>query len=184
VDSPFHHTHGYYADVVDEMTAHLPAGWRARARVVVARKEPPVRAICPEANDLVAAKLVAGREKDRDYACEAFKTGVASMATVGRRLQHARADENAIDQARAWLKDFRRIRKSILTLYASAGRVLAGQDADGLRHQLNTVIAKYTLIGALLHEDFRAALLDAERALIVKAARKAGIQLPDLSAPS
>ena len=30
IDSPFHETYGYYADPVDETTAMLPKGWKAR----------------------------------------------------------------------------------------------------------------------------------------------------------
>jgi hypothetical protein len=30
VYSPFHETHGYYADPVDESTAILPKGWKSR----------------------------------------------------------------------------------------------------------------------------------------------------------
>ncbi len=30
VDSPFHITHGFYADPIDERTATLPRGWKGR----------------------------------------------------------------------------------------------------------------------------------------------------------
>lgn len=184
IDSPFHQRHGYYADVVDETTAHLPAGWRDRAEKIVVRKEPPVRAICPEANDLVAAKLVAGREKDRDYAREAFKAGVASTTKVGRRLRFARADLRAIDRARSWIDGFKRIRNSIEGINVAAGAVLAGGDPEPLRRRLDAAFARYALTASLLHGDFRAALSDAERRRIIKAAAKGKIALPDLSAPS
>ncbi|WLI90499.1 hypothetical protein Q4S45_05085 [Massilia sp. R2A-15] len=33
VDSPFHQTHGYYADPVDERTAVLPRDWKSRISI-------------------------------------------------------------------------------------------------------------------------------------------------------
>lgn len=63
--SPFHETFGYYAEGVSPHTAKLPQGWETRLVVVPVGN---VRGYCLEVNDLVLAKLAAGRQKDHDFA--------------------------------------------------------------------------------------------------------------------
>lgn len=65
--SPFHRTFGYYAQGVQEGTATLPAGWQDR---LVAIHTPATRGAtgwCLSIPDLVVAKTVASREKDRRF---------------------------------------------------------------------------------------------------------------------
>lgn len=74
--SSFHEMYGYYGQGVVIATAVLPEGWRAR---VVQFDEPgaePARGLCLEAHDLVVAKLVAGREKDRAFTVELLREGL------------------------------------------------------------------------------------------------------------
>lgn len=69
--SPFHETFGYYAHGIDENTATLPNGWRDR---LVPIKNPNTRGAtgwCLEVHDLVVSKLIAGREKDLEFARQA-----------------------------------------------------------------------------------------------------------------
>jgi hypothetical protein len=66
--SQFHEAHGFYIDGVDESTAALPKDWRARAKVrKVWAHDRWVYGIAPDMNDLLVSKLVAMREKDRDF---------------------------------------------------------------------------------------------------------------------
>ena len=63
-DSQFHETHGYYADPVDENTATLPKGWRARLVNLPPGDTQGVSGLCLDPHDLAIAKYVARREKD------------------------------------------------------------------------------------------------------------------------
>jgi hypothetical protein len=64
VYSRFHETHGYYADPVDENTATLPKGWKARLVNLPVGDTNGVSALCLDPHDLAIAKYVARREKD------------------------------------------------------------------------------------------------------------------------
>lgn len=66
--SPFHESNGYYAQGVSVTTAILPAGWRDRLIVFETLETAPARGLCLEPHDLAISKLVAFREKDRDFA--------------------------------------------------------------------------------------------------------------------
>jgi hypothetical protein len=64
VYSPFHETHGYYADPVDENTATLPNDWRGRLVNLPPGDTKGVSGLCLDPHDLAIAKYVARREKD------------------------------------------------------------------------------------------------------------------------
>jgi hypothetical protein len=66
-DSCFHETHGYYADLVDEDTATLPKGWRARLVNLPPGDTQGVSGLCLDPHDLAIAKYVARREKDKVF---------------------------------------------------------------------------------------------------------------------
>lgn len=63
-DSRFHETRGYYADPVDENTATLPKGWKARLVNLPPGDTLGVSGLCLDPHDLAIAKYVAWREKD------------------------------------------------------------------------------------------------------------------------
>jgi uncharacterized nucleotidyltransferase DUF6036 len=88
--SPFHVAYGYYAHGVGPETAQAPRGWQERlVRVDVpprpGSKRSPV-AWCLEANDLVLAKCVAGRERDWEYAAAAIKAGLVDPTVLLERV--------------------------------------------------------------------------------------------------
>lgn len=67
-ESTFHESFGVYGQGVGISTATLPTGWQDR---LVAFDEPeasPSEALCLDPHDLVVSKLVAGREKDYEFA--------------------------------------------------------------------------------------------------------------------
>jgi hypothetical protein len=70
--SRFHETYGFYAHGVGPDTAKAPAGWHDRlVRVPIPARVGSPRAPvawCLEPHDLVLAKCVAGRARDRDFA--------------------------------------------------------------------------------------------------------------------
>ena len=84
--SPFHQTFGYYAHGVGEETAILPARWAERAIRVRTPRMGGATAICPEIHDLLASKLVAGREKDLAFILAAVRHGLADVATLRERV--------------------------------------------------------------------------------------------------
>jgi hypothetical protein len=88
--SPFHAAFGYYAHGVGPETAKPPRGWERRLlkRDVPARPGSERRAVvwCLEIHDLVLSKLVAGRERDREYAAEALKAGLVQPDVLLARV--------------------------------------------------------------------------------------------------
>ena len=67
-ESPFHETFGIYGQGVSISTATLPAGWEERLVAFENAEAGAIRAVCLDAHDLVVSKLVAGREKDFEFA--------------------------------------------------------------------------------------------------------------------
>jgi hypothetical protein len=66
--SMFHQTHGFYVHGISIKSAILPDGWENRVKPI----SDPISTLgkigwCIELHDLAASKLVAYREKDREY---------------------------------------------------------------------------------------------------------------------
>jgi hypothetical protein len=95
--SQFHRQYGYYAHGVGPETAKAPAGWQDR--LVPVRIPPRPRssrrpvALCLEIHDLLLSKLVAGRDRDIDYAREARTHGLVDLDVMRRRVHHLPVDE-------------------------------------------------------------------------------------------
>lgn len=86
--SRFHETHGYYAHGVGPETITAPAGWEDR---LVRFEAPPLRArdgtavaYCLSLDDLILAKLAAGRPHDLEFVEAAIR--VALVDVDGLRL--------------------------------------------------------------------------------------------------
>lgn len=84
--SPFHETHGYYAHGVSRRTALLPIGWEER--LIPIRNENTRYRIgwCLEPHDLCCAKLLANREKDRDFVSSLIEHNMVSTSTIRERV--------------------------------------------------------------------------------------------------
>lgn len=65
--SSFHQAYGYYIHGVAISAAVLPDGWKGRAIAVRNGNTNDGTGWCIEAHDLAASKLVAHRDKDRDF---------------------------------------------------------------------------------------------------------------------
>lgn len=65
--SPFHATHGFYVHGLTIEAATLPSEWQMRTVPVPGRGVRPATGYCIEGHDLAASKLVAFREKDREF---------------------------------------------------------------------------------------------------------------------
>jgi hypothetical protein len=91
--SPFHSTFGYYAQGVEPETETLEAGWRAR---LIPIRGPGTRGAvgwCLETHDLVLSKLIAGREKNLEFAAMAARAGLVNAGELSRRLARIDPDE-------------------------------------------------------------------------------------------
>lgn len=89
--SRFHETWGVYADPVDIRTGRFPSGWLDRLISVPVGDPTRSRtylARCVELHDLVVAKLVAGRDKDREMITELFTRGRISLEILAARLEN------------------------------------------------------------------------------------------------
>ncbi len=88
--SQFHAAFGYYAHGVGPETAKPPRGWQKRLvkREIPARvgSDRAVVVWCLEIHDLVISKLVAGRERDWDYAAEALRAGLVQPEVLLERV--------------------------------------------------------------------------------------------------
>jgi hypothetical protein len=65
--SPFHTTHGYYAQGVDSTTAQLPLGWEGRLHRVQTEGTNGRLGLCLDVLDLFMSKAAANRNKDREF---------------------------------------------------------------------------------------------------------------------
>lgn len=83
--SPFHATHGYYGQGVSISTAVLPTGWEARVVHLDRIDSRPGYARCLDAHDLVVAKLVAGRQKDFEFATALLAAGLVDATLLEER---------------------------------------------------------------------------------------------------
>jgi hypothetical protein len=108
-DSPFHETFGYYADPVDEHTATLPRGWRARLVNLPPGDTEGVRGLCLEPHDLAISKYVARREKDLVFTRELARRGYTKKATLLRLAEETAVDETTRKRIRSDIeRDFKR----------------------------------------------------------------------------
>ena len=93
-DSPFHETHGYYADPVDEKTATLPKGWKARLVNLPPGDTAGVSGLCLDPHDLAIAKYVARREKDIVFNRELATRGVVEREQLLLLLEATALEED------------------------------------------------------------------------------------------
>jgi hypothetical protein len=104
--SPFHDTFGYYAQGVAPGTAILPDGWEARLVEVRNANTRGAAGWCAERHDLVASKLVAGREKDVAFFEAAVGAGLLDLDVLIGRLGSCPCDPRVRQLAieRVWAR--------------------------------------------------------------------------------
>lgn len=98
--SMFHQTFGIYADGVGPETANLPRDWRSRAKTLRTHMTEGATGIAPEIHDLLASKLIAGREKDIDWVRAALAHGLADAMKIVPLLDRIEADKVLIERAK------------------------------------------------------------------------------------
>jgi hypothetical protein len=101
--SPFQVTFGYYAHGVGPETATLPAGWEGRlVRVQNANTDQKI-GWCLEPHDMAAAKLVAGRDKDKPYVVAMLRAGIVVAPVLAERIAALPIPAERREPLRAWL---------------------------------------------------------------------------------
>ncbi|HSO39086.1 MAG TPA: DUF6036 family nucleotidyltransferase [Labilithrix sp.] len=89
----FHDEFGYYAQGVGPTTAVLSAGWEGRLIVVTNDNTHGAVGHCLEIHDLLAAKYVAARDKDRRFCRDAVRRGLVDQATLFERIAALPVDD-------------------------------------------------------------------------------------------
>ncbi|MEN8145015.1 MAG: DUF6036 family nucleotidyltransferase [Gemmatimonadota bacterium] len=84
--SLFHRTHGFYVHGLSVDAATLPDGWKDRTLEIDSPGMRPSKGYCLETHDLAASKLVAFREKDRDFVRTLLVEGLASAGRLLERI--------------------------------------------------------------------------------------------------
>ena len=102
--SQFHQSYGIYAQGVGLDTAVLPEGWRDRLVVLASENTKPGRGLCIEPHDCVLAKMVAGRQKDYDFADALLRHGLLDPNLLAARVKLLNISEDARTEIRAWLR--------------------------------------------------------------------------------
>jgi hypothetical protein len=103
-DSQFHATFGYYGQGVSVTTAVLPAGWRDRIVVLDNADTEPGRGLCLEPHDLVVSKLVAGRQKDFDFAEALLGADLVDADVLSQRAELLDTVPAVRRRVRAWIQ--------------------------------------------------------------------------------
>lgn len=96
--SPFHEMFGYYGQGVSVSTASLPEGWQDRLVRFDRQDAEPAAAWCLDSHDLVVAKLVAGREKDIEFAEALLAAGLVDGGLLDERARMLTAPGAVIDR--------------------------------------------------------------------------------------
>lgn len=84
--SPFHDTFHVYADGVTRSTSRLPRGWEERLIPLLTADTRGVTAYCLEPHDLLIAKYLANREKDRRFCSAIVRSGLVRRETLEQRI--------------------------------------------------------------------------------------------------
>jgi len=112
-NSRFHNTYSYYGQGVSIGTAQLPKGWTERVVMYEFEDSKPSKAVCLEPHDLIISKLVANREKDREFATALIRYGLVDPAILFERVELLQLPGAVI----------RRVRESIVRRVKEASNV-------------------------------------------------------------
>jgi hypothetical protein len=103
--SPFHETHGFYIDGVDETTAKLPKGWLARAVVANVQVDGrTVRAIAPTPVDLIVSKIARLDPRDRQFTEAIHQKRPLDLKLVEERIRQTELDPEIAERAIAYVR--------------------------------------------------------------------------------
>lgn len=86
-DSQFFHTHGFMVEGLVEEDLCLPAGWKDRLIPLSNANTGGHTGLCLECYDMAAAKLVAGRTKDRLALINLTRQGILKPKVLRERIE-------------------------------------------------------------------------------------------------
>ena len=105
--SQFHTTHGFYVHAMSIDAAVLPDGWQNRVIVVRNDNTRNATGLCVEAHDLAVSKLVAFRQKDRDFVRVLILEKLIDTRKLLLRLdelpEHPRVTAELMKPIKAWI---------------------------------------------------------------------------------
>lgn len=105
--SPFHDAFGFYVHGASIDAAVLPTGWRRRAIAVRNDNTRNTTGRCVEAHDLAVSKLVAFRDKDRDFVRILILENLIKprklLLRLGQLPKHPRVTPELLDLITAWI---------------------------------------------------------------------------------
>ena len=105
--SPFHQAYGFYVHGVGIEAAILPGGWQRRAIAVRNANTNDATGWCLEVHDLAASKLVAWRDKDRDFVRTLLAEGLVKarklLLRIDRLPEHERVPDEHRTRMRKWV---------------------------------------------------------------------------------
>lgn len=102
--SPFHLAYDFYIHGVTLETPTLPAGWESR---LVKVQSPGTRnnvGWCLQGYDLAASKLVAFREKDRDFVRILLIEGLLDATVLSQRLRELPVPPERCEALQTWVR--------------------------------------------------------------------------------
>jgi hypothetical protein len=105
--SLFHRTFGFYVHGISIDAAVLPSGWQKRAIEVRNENTRDNTGWCVEAHDLAASKLIAFRDKDRDFVRTLLVEKLIEPPKLYRRLnqisKNPRVNPELLAAVKAWV---------------------------------------------------------------------------------
>jgi len=104
-DSMFHQTHGFYVHGILIEAATLPVGWEERT-ILVSHEYRTHGCIgyCPEAHDLAASKLVAYRDKDREFVAILLHERLIDGVVLIERIYLLPVNEDMRNRLARWVR--------------------------------------------------------------------------------
>ncbi len=104
-DSLFHETHGFYVHGILIQAAVLPKGWEKRT-IPVSHEYRTRGCIgyCVEANDLAASKLVAYRDKDREFVSILLNEELIEGSILLERIAELPVSEEVRERLVRWVR--------------------------------------------------------------------------------
>ena len=101
--SQFHHTHGFYVHGLQIEAAKLPEGWANRTVKVETPATDGKIGWCIEGHDLAASKLVAFREKDREFVRVLMRENYVDSNMLKTRIQELPVNDECRARLLKWV---------------------------------------------------------------------------------
>jgi hypothetical protein len=101
--SQFHITHGFYVHGVSIEAVTLPKGWQERMVKVATPGTNGKIGWCLDGHDLAASKLVAFREKDREFVRVLLREGYVNSPELAVRIRTLAVDEDLRERMLRWV---------------------------------------------------------------------------------